>query len=123
MAKSNGSLQPLYFQVKRHILDNIGSGSGHVHPRALRERHREILRRARMTRHRALRELSDEACWCAWPESAASWRITTRTASARNPQHRDEIRTEDMRTAPKSSLWSGYAPWRIWRGTLGLRAQ
>ena len=26
MAKSNGSLQPLYLQVKRHILDNIGSG-------------------------------------------------------------------------------------------------
>ncbi len=46
MDKSIASLQPLYLKVKRHILDNIGSGKwAHLRPRPVRERHREIIRR------------------------------------------------------------------------------
>ena len=61
MAKSNGSLQPLYLQVKRHILDNIGSGKWGTSTRVPSEN--DIVKSfgvSRMTANRALRELSDE---------------------------------------------------------------
>src|SRR6267378_1324288 len=61
MVKSNGSLQPLYFQVKRHILDNIGSGKWGTSTRVPSEN--DIVKSfgvSRMTANRALRELSDE---------------------------------------------------------------
>src|SRR6202158_3382738 len=61
MAKSNGSLQPLYLQVKRHILDNIGSGKWSTSTRVPSEN--DLVRSfgvSRMTANRALRELRDE---------------------------------------------------------------
>jgi GntR family histidine utilization transcriptional repressor len=61
MAKTNGSLQPLYLQVKRHILDNIGSGKWGTSTRVPSEN--DIVKSfgvSRMTANRALRELSDE---------------------------------------------------------------
>src|SRR5579859_6268192 len=61
MAKSNGSLQPLYLQVKRHILDNIGSGKWGTSTRVPSEN--DIVKSfgvSRMTANRALRELRDE---------------------------------------------------------------
>src|SRR6202166_140000 len=61
MAKSNGPLQPLYLQVKRHILDNIGSGKWGTSTRVPSEN--DIVKSfgvSRMTANRALRELSDE---------------------------------------------------------------
>jgi len=61
MVKSNGSLQPLYLQVKRHILDNIGSGKWGTSTRVPSEN--DIVKSfgvSRMTANRALRELSDE---------------------------------------------------------------
>src|SRR5712664_4986701 len=61
MVKSNGSLQPLYLQVKRHILDNIGSGKWGTSTRVPSEN--DIVKSfgvSRMTANRALRELRDE---------------------------------------------------------------
>src|ERR1700693_3515814 len=61
MGKSNGSPQPLYLQVKRHILDNIGSGKWGTSARVPSEN--DIVKSfgvSRMTANRALRELSDE---------------------------------------------------------------
>jgi GntR family transcriptional regulator, histidine utilization repressor len=61
MRKSATSLQPLYLQVKRHILDNIGSGKWAPTQRVPSEN--ELVRSfgvSRMTANRALRELSDE---------------------------------------------------------------
>jgi GntR family histidine utilization transcriptional repressor len=61
MAKSNGSLQPLYLQVKQHFLDNIGSGKWGTSARVPSEN--DIVKSfgvSRMTANRALRELSDE---------------------------------------------------------------
>lgn len=55
------SLQPLYLQVKRHILDNIGSGKWGASARVPSEN--DIVRSfgvSRMTANRALRELRDE---------------------------------------------------------------
>ncbi len=55
------SLQPLYLQVKRHILDNIGSGKWGAAARVPSEN--DIVRSfgvSRMTANRALRELRDE---------------------------------------------------------------
>src|SRR5271169_3808326 len=61
MNKPNLSLQPLYLQVKRHILDNIGSGKWSAATRVPSEN--EIVKSfkvSRMTANRALRELRDE---------------------------------------------------------------
>jgi GntR family transcriptional regulator, histidine utilization repressor len=59
-AKSCASLQPLYLQVKRHILDNIRSGKWGTLTRVPSEN--DIVRSfgvSRMTANRALRELRD----------------------------------------------------------------
>src|SRR5476651_2690547 len=61
MSRSNVSLQQLYLQVKRHILDNIGSGKWGTSTRVPSEN--DIVRSfgiSRMTANRALRELRDE---------------------------------------------------------------
>ena len=61
MTKPNTSLQPLYLQVKRHILDNIGSGKWGTSARVPSEN--DIVKSfgvSRMTANRALRELRDE---------------------------------------------------------------
>jgi GntR family histidine utilization transcriptional repressor len=61
MNKADLSLQPLYLQVKRHILDNIGSGKWSASSRVPSEN--EIVKSfkvSRMTANRALRELRDE---------------------------------------------------------------
>lgn len=61
MNKPLSSLQPLYLQVKRHILDNIGSGKWSAAARVPSEN--EIVKSfkvSRMTANRALRELRDE---------------------------------------------------------------
>ncbi len=58
---SNDSAVPLYLQVKRHILDNIGSGKWAASTRVPSES--EIVKSfgiSRMTANRALRELRDE---------------------------------------------------------------
>ncbi len=61
MTKSAGALQPLYVQVKRHIMDNIGSGKWATSTRVPSEN--DIVKSfgvSRMTANRALRELRDE---------------------------------------------------------------
>ena len=61
MNRTNVSLQPLYLQVKRHILDNIGSGKWGTSTRVPSEN--DIVKSfgvSRMTANRALRELRDE---------------------------------------------------------------
>jgi len=61
VANPNTALQPLYLQVKRHILDNIGSGKWGTSSRVPSEN--EIVKSfgvSRMTANRALRELRDE---------------------------------------------------------------
>ena len=61
MEKSTASLQPLYIKVKRHILDNIGSGNWATSSRVPSEN--DIVKSfgvSRMTANRALRELRDE---------------------------------------------------------------
>ncbi len=61
MPKSAASLQPLYQQVKRHILENIGSGKWAASARVPSEN--DIVKSfgvSRMTANRALRELRDE---------------------------------------------------------------
>ena len=61
MNKGSASLQPLYLQVKRHILDNIGSGKWGTSTRVPSEN--DIVKSfgvSRMTANRALRELRDE---------------------------------------------------------------
>src|ERR1700691_1627445 len=61
MSKAAMSLQPLYLQVKRHILDNIGSGKWGASTRVPSEN--DLVRSfgvSRMTANRALRELRDE---------------------------------------------------------------
>lgn len=60
-ASTASSAEPLYQQVKRHILDNIGSGKWAAAARVPSES--EIVKAfgiSRMTANRALRELSDE---------------------------------------------------------------
>src|SRR6202051_878207 len=59
--KTLGELQPLYLKVKRHILDNIGSGKWATSARVPSEN--DIVKSfgvSRMTANRALRELRDE---------------------------------------------------------------
>src|SRR5580698_7306693 len=59
--KAGDALQPLYLKVKRHILDNIGSGKWAIAARVPSEN--DIVRSfgvSRMTANRALRELRDE---------------------------------------------------------------
>src|SRR3984957_11687187 len=61
MNRPTASLQPLYLQVKRHILDNIGSGKWGTSSRVPSEN--DIVKSfgvSRMTANRALRELRDE---------------------------------------------------------------
>jgi GntR family transcriptional regulator, histidine utilization repressor len=61
MSRANESLQPLYLQVKRHILDNIGSGKWGTSMRVPSEN--DLVKSfgvSRMTANRALRELRDE---------------------------------------------------------------
>jgi len=61
MAKANIAMQPLYLQVKNHILRNIDSGEWAASSRVPSEN--EIVRSfgvSRMTANRALRELQDE---------------------------------------------------------------
>jgi GntR family histidine utilization transcriptional repressor len=61
MDKSPAQLQPLYLKVKRHILDNIGSGKWATSTRVPSEN--DIVKSfgvSRMTANRALRELRDE---------------------------------------------------------------
>jgi GntR family transcriptional regulator, histidine utilization repressor len=61
MSKASASLQPLYLQVKRHILENIGSGKWSAASRVPSEN--DIVKSfgvSRMTANRALRELRDE---------------------------------------------------------------
>jgi GntR family transcriptional regulator, histidine utilization repressor len=59
--KAGDALQPLYLKVKRHILDNIGSGKWAIAARVPSEN--DIVKKfgvSRMTANRALKELSDE---------------------------------------------------------------
>lgn len=61
MGKSTAELQPLYLKVKRHILENIGSGKWGTSTRVPSEN--DIVKSfgvSRMTANRALRELRDE---------------------------------------------------------------
>jgi len=61
MDKPAAPMQPLYLQVKRHILDNIGSGKWATSSRVPSEN--DIVKSfgvSRMTANRALRELRDE---------------------------------------------------------------
>ena len=61
MSKAALALQPRYLQVKRHILDNIGSGKWGTSSRVPSEN--DLVRSfgvSRMTANRALRELRDE---------------------------------------------------------------
>jgi GntR family histidine utilization transcriptional repressor len=61
MTRPHASLQPLYLQVKQHILDNIGSGKWETSARVPSEN--DIVKSfgvSRMTANRALRELRDE---------------------------------------------------------------
>src|SRR3981081_4545898 len=61
MNRTNVSLQPLYLQVKRHLLDNIGAGKRGRAARVPSEN--DIVKSfgvSRMTANRALRELRDE---------------------------------------------------------------
>ena len=61
MVRTPASLQPLYLQVKRHILENIGSGKWAAADRVPSEN--ELVKAfgvSRMTANRALRELQDE---------------------------------------------------------------
>lgn len=61
MTKANTAMQPLYLQVKNHILRNIDSGEWATSSRVPSEN--EIVRSfgvSRMTANRALRELQDE---------------------------------------------------------------
>src|SRR5271167_1704646 len=61
MSRPHDSQQPLYLQVKRHILDNIGSGKWGTSSRVPSEN--DIVKSfgvSRMTANRALRELRDE---------------------------------------------------------------
>lgn len=61
MNKPSAVLEPLYQQVKRHILDNIGSGKWGAATRVPSEN--EIVKSfgvSRMTANRALKELRDE---------------------------------------------------------------
>jgi len=61
MDSSDSSVQPLYVRVKRHILDNIGSGKWGASARVPSEN--DIVKSfgvSRMTANRALRELRDE---------------------------------------------------------------
>src|SRR5208282_3835399 len=61
MDKPSAALQPLYLKVKRHILENIGSGKWGTSTRVPSEN--EIVKSfgvSRMTANRALRELRDE---------------------------------------------------------------
>jgi len=61
MDKSSAALQPLYLKVKRHILDNIGSGKWATSARVPSEN--DIVKSfgvSRTTANRALRELRDE---------------------------------------------------------------
>ena len=60
MDKQANALQPLYLKVKRHILDNIGSGKWAISTRVPSEN--DIVKEfgvSRMTANRALRELRD----------------------------------------------------------------
>jgi len=59
--KASDALQPLYLKVKRHILDNIGSGKWAISERVPSEN--DIVKKfgvSRMTANRAFKELSDE---------------------------------------------------------------
>jgi GntR family histidine utilization transcriptional repressor len=59
--KASAAVQPLYLKVKRHILDNIGSGKWAISSRVPSEN--DIVKKfgvSRMTANRALKELSDE---------------------------------------------------------------
>lgn len=61
MSRPHDLQQPLYMQVKRHILDNIGSGNWRASARVPSEN--DIVKSfgvSRMTANRALRELRDE---------------------------------------------------------------
>src|ERR1035438_10397133 len=61
MDKPPAPMQPLYLKVKRHILDNIGSGKWATSSRVPSEN--DIVKSfgvSRMTANRALRELRDE---------------------------------------------------------------
>ena len=61
MSRQSAALQPLYLKVKRHILENIGSGKWGTDARVPSEN--EIVKSfgvSRMTANRALRELQDE---------------------------------------------------------------
>src|ERR1700716_4528025 len=61
MDKPVDELQPLYLKVKRHILDNIGSGKWATSARVPSENDIvKSFRVSRMTANRALRELRDE---------------------------------------------------------------
>ena len=61
MEETSSELQPLYLKVKRHILDNIGSGKWAASARVPSEN--DLVKSfgvSRMTANRALRELRDE---------------------------------------------------------------
>lgn len=61
MEKASATLQPLYLMVKRHILENIGSGKWATSSRVPSEN--ELVKSfgvSRMTANRALKELRDE---------------------------------------------------------------
>jgi GntR family histidine utilization transcriptional repressor len=102
MSKAAMSLQPLYLQVKRHILDNIGSGKWGAAMRVPSEN--DLVRSfgvSRMTANRALRELRDEGVLVRIAGVGSF--VADRHARA----HPLEIRgiAEDFGIAPRSELY------------------
>ena len=105
MLKQNAAPEPLYLQVKRHILDNVGSGKWAASARVPSEN--DIVKSfgvSRMTANRALRELQDEGVLV----RVAG--VGTFVAAAQAHSHPLEVRRKSagaaMCTGPKSSASS-----------------
>src|ERR1700743_3649867 len=116
MSKTALSLQPLYLQVKRHILDNIGSGKWGAAARVPSEN--DLVRSfgvSRMTANRALKELSDEGVLVRIAGVGSF--VAERTARAHPleirsiaEETRERVRAvgelpEDFQLAPRSELY------------------
>ena len=112
MDKSPAALQPLYLKVKRHILENIGSGKWAASARVPSEN--EIVKSfgvSRMTANRALQaNCATKGFWCASPAWAASSRTGTR-ARTRSRSAASPMRSASAATciAPRSCRSSAFA--------------
>jgi GntR family histidine utilization transcriptional repressor len=114
MGRSTATTQPLYLQVKRHILDNIGSGKWGTSTRVPSEN--DIVKSfgvSRMTANRALRELRDEGVLV---RIAGVGSFVADEIRRRGHVHRSEIVSlervravaelaEDFGIAPRSELY------------------